>query len=183
MRTVAKVLGAVDKTLLRLERILVTILFFALIAVILLQVVCRYIFVYSIPGTDEISRFAYVWLCWIAAGFALAGGAHINIDTIDTMLGKTEKGKKALHVIDVISEILSIAILIVFLCFYSKYYGNILSGTQYSTTLKIPYAVPMAAVLVGTVLMIEHSVYKLIPQRYKEPDETREKLIGDKPQD
>lgn len=48
----------------------------AVLAVTLLQVAARYVFSWSVPWSEELTRLTFVWMVMIAA----VGGAHMRID-------------------------------------------------------------------------------------------------------
>ena len=50
----------------------------AVLAVTLLQVAARYVFNWSVPWSEELTRLIFVWMVMIAA----VGGAHMRIDFI-----------------------------------------------------------------------------------------------------
>ena len=65
---------------------LVIVLFIIMICGVLIQVCGRYVFNYSIAGTEEAARFAQVWMVLIGAGVAMRFGRHVAIDVLVTRL-------------------------------------------------------------------------------------------------
>ncbi len=183
MRSFVRILGTMDRWLISVERWLIAALFMITIGSVLIQVLCRYVLHMATPWSDEVGRFSFIWLCWVSAGFALAQGSHINIDAIDGFLETRKSGPAIMKALDSIALAVSIVVLAVFLYFYWGYYQRILRGTQFSLSLRLPYYVPMASVIAGTVLMIIHGLYKLIPNSFKTTDAEVVRLLGDKPQD
>jgi TRAP-type transport system small permease protein len=66
----------------RTADILVCLLFVCMMCSVLLQVGGRYVFNYSVAGTDEVARFAQVWMVMVGAGIAMRFGKHVAIDAV-----------------------------------------------------------------------------------------------------
>ena len=59
---------------------------------ITLQVILRYVFNYSISWAEELTRFAIVWMSFIAIGMGVRKGGHISVETLLLVLsGKWRK--------------------------------------------------------------------------------------------
>lgn len=65
---------------------LVIILFVIMMGGVLIQVCGRYVFNYSIAGTEEAARFAQVWMILVGAGVAMRFSRHVAIDILVTKL-------------------------------------------------------------------------------------------------
>ena len=63
-----------------------SILFVFMICGVLVQVLGRYVFNYSIAGTEEAVRFAQVWMVMLGAGITMRYGKHVAIDLLSTLL-------------------------------------------------------------------------------------------------
>lgn len=69
-------------------------LFIALFSVLSLQILSRYIFEMSIPWTEEVSRWLYIYMVLIGSSEAVLRREHIGIDALPNILGP--KGKAIL---------------------------------------------------------------------------------------
>ncbi|RRH69005.1 TRAP transporter small permease [Falsigemmobacter faecalis] len=56
------------------------LLFLYMTAAILVQIFGRYLFNYSIAGTDETATFAMIWLTLLGAGIAMRRNQHVGVD-------------------------------------------------------------------------------------------------------
>lgn len=54
----------------------------ALVVVILLQIAFRYLIPMSAAWTDEISRYLFMWFCFLGSAYAMYKEAHFSIDFI-----------------------------------------------------------------------------------------------------
>jgi TRAP-type C4-dicarboxylate transport system permease small subunit len=73
---------------LRLEQILRTVIaavFLFFVSITFIQVVLRYGFANSLPWIDELSRYSFIWLVFIASAVVARHGAHIAINLVDEM--------------------------------------------------------------------------------------------------
>ena len=77
----------------RLNRILVTLetcaagtLVITVCAVVLLQVLMRYLFAAPNPWSEELSRFAFIWVSLLGASLAVEHRAHFGFDQVTKKL-------------------------------------------------------------------------------------------------
>jgi len=84
----------------RFEHLLVTAnrgVIFVMMAVmamlVFVNVVCRYIFTFSIIWAEEVSQYLMIWIAYLGAGLAMREGRHVAIemlqDRLPTPLGRT----------------------------------------------------------------------------------------------
>lgn len=70
------------------ERIAACTFLVALLALIILQVVSRYVFNAPFTWTEELARFALLWFTFVSAGFVMARRIHIAVDLVASKLGR-----------------------------------------------------------------------------------------------
>lgn len=70
----------------RLLRAAVAVLFLFFVSITFVQVLLRYLFSNSLGWVDELSRFAFIWLVFLAAALVARSGTHIVVDIIDSMV-------------------------------------------------------------------------------------------------
>ncbi len=69
-----------------LEICLVNILLANIAAWVFIQVVLRYVFSYSLPWSEELVRWCFVWFIWVGVSYAFKVRKHICIDVFVKML-------------------------------------------------------------------------------------------------
>lgn len=126
-------------------------------ASIILQVIMRKVFNNSLSWSEELARFAFIWLVFIGISYAVQAKKHIKIDLIYAKL--TGKNKKKL-------EIFTTLLFLVFSVFIMLYGSGIVSdkfalGAK-SPSLHIPTAVLYLAVPIGFGLTSIRLVQQLI---------------------
>ena len=114
-----------------------------------IQIICR-VFFSALFWTEEVARYALIWLTFFGAGCVHKRAGHISITILQDLLpGKARK------VFQVLTQLLCI---IVFLT--AIYYGFSymqLMGTQLSAALRIPMRYMYAVIPLGCIVMTLHS--------------------------
>lgn len=64
------------------ERVLLLILYAFIVLVIFIEVVRRFVLLYSSVWGEETARYAFIYLVWIGAAVAVKERAHIRIDVV-----------------------------------------------------------------------------------------------------
>lgn len=70
------------RVLVTAERVLAIAVLLTTLGLVITQVVSRYIFQNPFTWTEEVARFALVWLAFVGAGFVMARRAHIVVDLL-----------------------------------------------------------------------------------------------------
>ncbi|WP_022873057.1 TRAP transporter small permease [Nesterenkonia alba] len=145
----------VYKVLVNAEFVLAALLLVMLFAVVITQVVARYVFSAPISGSEELSRFTFIWFTFIAASFVGARRKHIIVQLFTG--GKTGKLAAAAEVFAYLVMIAVSAVLI---------FGGVLMVTTMwdiaSPGLEMPYRFVYSALPVGFVLIAVHAVVNLV---------------------
>ena len=68
------------------ERVMLLFLYSFIVLVIALEVIRRFVLMYSSVWGEETARFAFIYLVWIGAAVAVRDRAHIRIDVITHLL-------------------------------------------------------------------------------------------------
>ncbi|MGI6732643.1 MAG: TRAP transporter small permease [Anaerovoracaceae bacterium] len=109
-----------------LEDIVLVSMFAAMVGIIFFQVIMRYVFNNSLPWSEELGKFLFVWLSWLGISIGHRRREHIKI----TML--VDKVPYTLQkVFEAVTELVLIII-----CAVVIYYGVLMIGIQ----INIPYA-------------------------------------------
>ncbi len=101
-------------------------MFVAMVGIIFVQVIMRYILNNSLSWSEELGKFLFVWISWIGISIGHKRKEHIKITLVVDKLP---------HKLKMIFEAISELILII-ICGITMYYGVIMIGIQRN----IPYA-------------------------------------------
>jgi TRAP-type C4-dicarboxylate transport system permease small subunit len=156
----------------RAETFLMASCTLTLVAVIFIEVVCRYVLFISTAWAEELSRYLFIWLTYIGSAYAIDEGGHIEIDVCKQVLEKLKNKKfreKALSALEVAALLTTCAFLIVFGKIFWAYMMKIWTTTQTSPTMRIPMGYVYLPVFIGTVMGIYHCLYHLYRHARKIP--------------
>ena len=138
----------------RILEVIVAVLVIVCFLSVFVQVIYRYILVkqtlftlpFTFTFTDELSRYALVWITYFCTGMCLKEGYMVSVDFVYGRLSK--KAKLALYYL--IAVMMAIVIVVII------YYGfKFLSATHMyrSPTMRIPAFYLYSAPIVGSILM------------------------------
>lgn len=139
----------------RLEEALVNVIMVILVILTFINVVLRYIFDYSIPGSVELSILLFAWIIFIGSSVAMKNKGHIKIDLLEAILPK--KGTRFLSIL--------IGIMLITLSAFMCFYGFIFTYDVIGETLgasNIPKALVYLAFPIGFGLMGIHLINHLV---------------------
>lgn len=126
---------------------LTAILFSALVAVTLLQVVARYVFNAPLTWSEELARYLFIWTTLLAASLALEKGVHMGLDKIFSVL------PPRVHAALTLFNHLAVTLFLIYLVLKGYELAMSVMGTP-SIALGIPMGWPYLSVPVGGALMI-----------------------------
>lgn len=130
----------------RLIGFLVTIIFSALIVVVTLQVVAR-VFSLSMPWTEELAKFLFIWAAFLGGYFTIYKGINITFDLVIDYLPK-----KLWNMVFTFINVVSVIFL--GLVGYLGFTLSALNMTNLSPVMGIPYGYVYLAMPIGALVMI-----------------------------
>ena len=126
------------------------VILMAIMVIVFAQTFTRYVVFYSIPWSEEASRYLYVALTLLGVNLAVTKNQLVNIDLIDHVLSPGAKRK-----LEFFRQILALVIASIF--FYSSFGMLAIGGFQMSSALRLPMNIMYGIVSLGfglTVLSI-----------------------------
>ena len=140
---------ALNRALVTLETRAAGALVITVAAVVLLQVLMRYLFAYPNPWSEEVSRFCFVWVSLLGASLAVEHRAHFGFDQVTRKLAP--RMKKAVEV-GARVVVLAFAVLLI----GTGVALMDLTMGERSPALNLPVALVYAAAPVSGALMVVH---------------------------
>jgi TRAP-type C4-dicarboxylate transport system permease small subunit len=131
------------------------LLFIYMLIAIMAQILGRYIFGYSIAGTEETAIFAQVWLVLLGAGIAMRNRQHVGVDVLI---------RRAPEIVQRFTRLASFALGLWFLgvVFVGSFSLLAIGMMVQSAALRWPMTVPYAALPVGiSYFILEFSIASL----------------------
>jgi TRAP-type C4-dicarboxylate transport system permease small subunit len=129
-----------------LDYIIITI-FMMMFTVVLLNVICRYVFNNSLPWAMEFSRYSFIWIIFLGSALAMRNGSHIGLELFERILST-----KYLKYYKLFINSVNILFLLVFTVvgFIVAFQGM----KTYSAVIQMPMIIPYLALPVGGVAML-----------------------------
>lgn len=122
------------------------------VAIIFIQVVMRYVFSNSLTWTEELARYAFIWLIYIGVSYGVKKKKHLRVDAF-SMLFK----RKGQIVISMIAN-LSFLVFVVVMTFFGM--EVVTKVARESAALQIPltwvYLAPVVGFILTTIRLIQN---------------------------
>lgn len=154
-----------ERIFIRVNEALVVLMMMAMVSLVLLNVVTRYGFHFSVAWAEELSRFLMIWVTYLGAGLALRAGNHVAFEYVQSLLPP--------RLVPWLRGLIALAIL-VFLALLA-YYGWELSQLTMrprTAALGIPrgivgLAIPIGAAVLGLHLLMTLRQFVLAGARHE----------------
>lgn len=138
------------------ERYLLIVLYFYITFAIVIAVINRYVFGFSIVWTNESAIFMYIYLSWIGASWGVRKRVHIRVDLIHEYLSERSRG---------LLFILSDLALLVFIYFtlvgFQPVWNNAVEFGASVQSMRLSQLYFIAAIPIGFGLMTIRTVQML----------------------
>lgn len=116
----------ISTTLDKIEDFCLIAMFMVMVGAIFFQVIMRYVFNNSLPWSEELGKFLFVWLSWIGISIGARRKEHIKITLlVEKFPFKAQEAAAAL-----------VELVLILICGVTLYYGIIMITAQ----MNIPYA-------------------------------------------
>ena len=140
-----------------LEEVLMVLLLFGIALVMILQVVTRYVFNYSMSWSDELVRYFLVWSCFLSVSFCVKKRISIKIDSLLHAL--PEKAKPWLRAV---RHLIILVFCILMIPFAVTFIRQAVASGATSAAMQIPMYYIQSAPLVGFLLLAVRCLQALI---------------------
>ena len=127
-----------------LEACFIVPLMFLMSIIIFVQVVMRYVFHSSLPWSEEMARYMFVWLVYFSVSYTARREKHIRIDAAINIYPK-----KARPYIEILSEVIVLCFAIFIAVTGYTVFGKIAWSGQMSPAMRIPMQFVYAAPMIG----------------------------------
>lgn len=131
------------------------------------QVLNRFMLHFSAPWTEELCRYAFIWVAFLGVANGVKRGTHLNVDLIDSVLPKKVKA-----VLDVVLDAAFLLLMAYMLKISIDYLMRVARYGTVSVGLKIPmwivYSILPLFTTLTMVRLVEKYVRKLINRKKRE---------------
>lgn len=134
---------------------IIGLMLIAIMVIIFVQTFTRYVIFYSIPWSEEASRYLFVGMILLGINMGISQNLMVRIDLIDNFLSAKMKRR-----LEIGRQILALLISFVFFC---STFGMIrIGGYQMSPALRLLMNIMYGILCVGFLLAVISVVFKLI---------------------
>ena len=147
------------------ESFLTLLIFMIMLALMVVQVIFRYILEIALPWSEELIRYLFVATSFIGAALVSKDRSHINIDVMDSLLSmiKNEKKREKINYwLWMLADITSFIVLSIFAVLTYRFLIIMHRTEQVSPAMELPVSVVVGTMLLGVCLMIIHYFFKII---------------------
>jgi len=157
-----------------LEKLILSLLITAIILIILLQIVMRYLLNNSLSWTEEFCRYCYIYVMFIGMSFAIKENSNLRVDVIIEMLPLSLR-KIVMLLVDLL------VFMLLNLMFFSSIttVGSAYKIGNYSAGLKMPLHIVYCSVPIGFGLSILRYVESCVKKacRLREHNNKEEEIL------
>ena len=137
-------------------------LLLAVLGLVVFQVVSRYVFSTPFVWSEELARFALLWLTFVASGMVMARRLHVRVSVGDRLLGR--RGRV---VVEVFAALVVLVVCVLLVLTSPQFLTT--AGRTASPAAGIPMGWVYGSAVVGFVLMGVHGVAVLVAAFRDEP--------------
>lgn len=165
------------------EQAVCFVMFLFMLVILFIQVILRFVFHASNMWSEELSRYLFIYIVFLASSYAVTQRKHIKIDAFESIWPKVLRGPTA-----IIGEILWIAFSVMLSILAYKYvWTNVVRLNVMSIGIKVPMAwfwmaIPIGNTIISIRLVIafieDHIIHrKLIKDEGSETNEAEVKEV------
>lgn len=130
--------------------------FFLTIVLISVQIFMRVVVNSSLAWSEELSRYLFIWQCWLGVSFAERKTGQIEIAFLKEVVSAAKKRK-----IEIFATVVTMGTAIVLIVLGLELCQKIMSGNVKSTAMRIPMSIIYASMPVGCFMFSVRSSIKL----------------------
>jgi len=139
-----KIIKWIDKNL---EKYVMLLLLMAMVAVMGVQIFCRFVLNYSLSWSEELTRFMFIWMAFLSIAFCMKENISLRIDTLITVFPQ-----KVQALLLLVSQVVMLAFFVYMLPgSWNFAYASIQNG-QTSAACGIPMYMVQISLMIGFAL-------------------------------
>lgn len=139
------------------EAAIIAVIMLAISVLVFGQVLTRYVFLYSAPWLEELTRFLMIWMILLGSAYAVRTKQHIAIDLVDSFVRSPRVLKLASLLVSAIGLLFSIALAILSYIVVER----TASYEQLSGAMRLPMQFANGSFLIASILMVLHYVEQM----------------------
>ncbi|MGN1414504.1 MAG: TRAP transporter small permease [Anaerovoracaceae bacterium] len=150
----------------KVERTVTWVAFAAMLALLLIQVICRYLLELPLAWAEELIRYSYIAVSFLGAVVALRERSHISIDILPSVIEKKikDEGKRELifDAVDIFANLVQVGLFIALSVWMVKYTIDLDARNQITTANQWPMWIMCMPVTISCILMVFHGLLNVL---------------------
>ena len=146
----------------KVEKTITWVVFAIMLALLLIQVFCRYLFEMPLAWAEELVRYTYIAVSFLGAAVALRERTHISIDILPSIINSKVKDENKKRLINdglnLFADIVQLALFIVLTIWMAEYTIDLDVKNQITTANQWPMWLMSLPVTVSCGLMAFHAL-------------------------
>ena len=157
-------LDKIEEIINKIVELVLTPMFMILAGVSLLQVIFRYFLRISLPWSEELARYLFIYTTYLGSVIGVSRNIHIDITAVDLFLDKMEPARRQRwnEIIDVVTSFISAFVLGWITYLAIPYLMGVYRFGQRTPAMGLSLCVPVFSVPLGMGLMFLLYVKKFI---------------------
>jgi len=144
-------LAVAEDWFVRVNQWLVIALMGTMATLVFANVVCRYVFNYSIIWVEELTQYQMIWIAYLGAGLALREGRHVAVDTLQDLLpAPLRRFVRLLIWAGIVAFLFALTIL--------GFQIAAFTWNQETPVMNIPTGIPYLAIPIGAAAFLLHAL-------------------------
>ena len=139
-----------------LEEKLMALFLWAIVVIMGIQVIMRYVVRSSLSWSEEVSRYLFVWMVFIGISYGVKKGSHMRIDMLEHFFPKLK------NVLGILADACFLAFAVIMIKPGIKVINAIKLSGQTSPAAGIPMHYVYTVLLIGFSLVIIRTVQKYV---------------------
>ena len=148
-------LDKMEEIINKIVELVLTPMFMILAGVSLLQVIFRYFLRISLPWSEELARYLFIYTTYLGSVIGVSRNIHIDITVVDLFLNKMEPAKRARwnNIIEIVASFISAVALGWITYLAIPYLMGVYKFGQRTPAMGLSLCVPVFSVPLGMGLM------------------------------
>ncbi|MEG1067109.1 MAG: TRAP transporter small permease [Anaerovoracaceae bacterium] len=156
----------VNNRICTVEKAITIVAFSVMLALLIIQVICRYCFNWPLAWAEEMVRYTYIAVSFVGATVALRESTHISIDILPNLLNITIKNEHKRALVQDRIDVFALAVGVVFWAVISfwmfQYNVDIAERGHITTCNEWPMWLMCLPVTISCIMMGVHSILNAI---------------------
>ena len=139
-----------------LEEVLMSIFLVMIIVMMTAQVIMRYVFNNALSFPEEVSRYSFIWMCYLGVSYAVKKGGILKVDILTTLFPKLQKP------LDIFGDVLYAAFCALMIVPGFQTVTSIMENGSTSAAIGLPMWIVYLSFLIGAILTVIRTIEKYI---------------------